>query len=273
MEIIKLISFDLDGTLLNDYGDVSDFSKIKINSFANRGIIISINTGRGLMGIRKYFEQLPITYSAANNGALVYNNLEDKVEVIHFIENEHKINIVDYVLEKDLTVNIFFENRVVINKFSKFYYGALYQKMLNPVIEPKLTGKEEAFSIDVEINDINMINNVVSDIEKYFGKYVTITHSGSNFFQINKNNITKGTALSYIAEKLSISLKNTLSVGDSANDYALLKTSGIALAMINGEERLKSIASSITKNDNNNDGAVDAIEAIMSEYENKERYV
>ncbi|HOF02074.1 MAG TPA: HAD-IIB family hydrolase [Spirochaetota bacterium] len=272
MEIVKLISFDLDGTLLNDYGDISDFSKKKIFSFADRGIITSINTGRGLMGMRKYLDQLPVTYSAANNGALVYNNLEDRVEVIHFIENEHKINIVDYVLEKDLTVNIFFENRVVINKYSEFYYGKLYQKMLNPVIEPKLTGTEEAFSIDVEISDINLIDTVVSDIEKYFGKYVAITHSGSNFFQINKNNITKGTALSYIADKLSIPLNNTLSIGDSANDYPLLETSGIALAMINGEERLKSIAHRITKEDNNNNGAVNLIESILSERGNEARY-
>jgi len=272
MEDIKLLSFDLDGTLLNDFGEISEYSIEKISSFKERGLHVSLNTGRGLMGMRKYFEQLPITYSSANNGSLIYNNIEDKVEIIHFIENEHKNNIIDYVLEKDLTVNIFFENKVVINKFSKFYYGNLYQKMLNPVIEPKLTGKEEVFSIDVEINDINMINTIVSDIEKYFGAHVTITHSGSNFFQINKKNITKGTALTYIADKLSIPLNNTLSVGDSANDYALLKTSGVALAMISGEEKLKSIAHRITKEDNNNDGAVNSIESIITEYYNRNRY-
>jgi hypothetical protein len=51
-------------------------------------------------------------------------------------------------------------------------------------------------------------------------------------------------------------LKNVISVGDSMNDYLLIKKSGVGIAMKNSSLKVKSIADEITMYTNNNNGAI-----------------
>ena len=53
-----------------------------------------------------------------------------------------------------------------------------------------------------------------------------------------------------------------LAAGDSPNDIAMLQEAGIAVAMGNGEEEVKSIADYITS-DNDHDGVGEAVEKFV----------
>jgi hydroxymethylpyrimidine pyrophosphatase-like HAD family hydrolase len=51
-----------------------------------------------------------------------------------------------------------------------------------------------------------------------------------------------------------------MAVGDSMNDEAMLRWAGCGVAMRNGDERVKKIASFVTEKSNDEDGAAIAIE-------------
>lgn len=73
--MIKLIALDLDGTLLNPDKKISEANKLAIHRAREAGVKIVLCTGRPLMGIKAYVDELDLLqaedYSITYNGGLV----------------------------------------------------------------------------------------------------------------------------------------------------------------------------------------------------------
>ena len=68
----KLVAIDLDGTLLNSYGDVSDENKKAIENAQNNNIEIVLTSGRTVDSIIQIAEEVKAQkYIIAGNGALI----------------------------------------------------------------------------------------------------------------------------------------------------------------------------------------------------------
>ena len=77
---IKMIGFDLDGTLLNSNKEISDYTRDVMREAVEQGVIILPATGRPLTGIPKPVMALPgIRYAVTANGARVVDVQENKV--------------------------------------------------------------------------------------------------------------------------------------------------------------------------------------------------
>ena len=63
--------------------------------------------------------------------------------------------------------------------------------------------------------------------------------------------------LKKLSEILSIPVENTMAVGDTENDIAIIKAAGIGVAMGNATDDVKAIASYITTS-NTDDGVANA---------------
>lgn len=57
--------------------------------------------------------------------------------------------------------------------------------------------------------------------------------------ELIRKTCNKGTGVKCVSEKLNIPLEDTIGFGDSMNDYAMMKTTGISVCMGNGSETLK----------------------------------
>ena len=80
---IKMIGFDLDGTLLNSNKEISDYTRDVMREAVKQGVIILPATGRPLTGIPKPVMALPgIRYAVTANGARVVDVQEDKVNIV-----------------------------------------------------------------------------------------------------------------------------------------------------------------------------------------------
>ena len=87
----------------------------------------------------------------------------------------------------------------------------------------------------------------------------TITTSFPNNLEIGGSTTSKAEALRQLGKKPGIRREEMLAAGDSPNDIAMLQEAGIAVAMGNGEEEVKSVADYITS-DNDHDGVGEAVE-------------
>ncbi|GAF40557.1 hypothetical protein FC83_GL002559 [Agrilactobacillus composti DSM 18527 = JCM 14202] len=83
MENIKLIAIDIDGTLLDDQGKISQANIAAINAATQAGIKVVLASGRPLSGLRKALSQLGLwdtqQYSIASNGAIIQENKTAKI--------------------------------------------------------------------------------------------------------------------------------------------------------------------------------------------------
>ena len=72
---IKMIGFDLDGTLLNSNKEISDYTRDVMREAVEQGVIILPATGRPLTGIPKPVMAHPgIRYAVTANGARVVDD-------------------------------------------------------------------------------------------------------------------------------------------------------------------------------------------------------
>ena len=120
----KLIAIDLDGTLLNSYGDVSDENKKAIENARKRDIEVVLTSGRMSDSVIAIADEVGANnFMIAGNGALIYdlkkkktlyNQCIPKEKVLKIIkiceENSiyYTINTEKYILAKSLNYNLMY---------------------------------------------------------------------------------------------------------------------------------------------------------------------
>ena len=79
-KMYKLVTVDLDGTLLNSYGEVTENTKEKIKKTQEKGVEIMIASGRPIDSIKEIAKEIESNnYFIAGNGALIYDIKKDEI--------------------------------------------------------------------------------------------------------------------------------------------------------------------------------------------------
>ena len=105
--------------------------------------------------------------------------------------------------------------------------------------------------------DKKMMGEVLKQLEN-----VTITSSFDHNLEIGGATTSKADAIQQLCRRLGITEEEIMACGDSPNDEAMLKASGLPVAMANGKEQIKSIAAYITGS-NDEDGVAQAIKKFV----------
>jgi len=71
----------------------------------------------------------------------------------------------------------------------------------------------------------------VEDLQAAFGPAMTVTRTHPDFVNVVPGGVDKGDALSWLAERLGIPAEDVLAVGDSDNDISMLAWAGSGVAM------------------------------------------
>ncbi|HIU64167.1 MAG TPA: HAD hydrolase family protein, partial [Candidatus Avacidaminococcus intestinavium] len=70
-------------------------------------------------------------------------------------------------------------------------------------------------------------------------------------------------AVSALAESKNIETKQTMCIGDSNNDFEMISSAGVGVAVANANNRIKNIARLLTTSNNENGVSV-AIEKVLN---------
>ncbi len=92
------------------------------------------------------------------------------------------------------------------------------------------------------------------------GMGVRIIDSGFAYHIVDEN-VGKGKALKFIAEKIGIEIEKFAAIGDSENDIDLIETAGIGIAVANADIKLKKVADIVTTKPDG-DGVIEALEFL-----------
>ena len=86
---------------------------------------------------------------------------------------------------------------------------------------------------------------------------MAVVQGSPDNFEVTAAGVDKGSALLALADLLGIPHENTLAVGDSENDRAMLEKAGIAAVMANGMPQIKAIGSIVSEADCDHDGVAE----------------
>lgn len=270
--MIEFIGTDLDGTLLNSYSKISSENIQAIRKAVNSGLTFAICSGRTLHSVNRFFENdLKIPgYRVVLNGAVVVDPDGQRV-----IDQPMDPKIVDEILKR----SEFSGFKVVLDGINDIY---IYDP--NHSWTTYYEGKSRHHLRADSVNDLIKLNHqadfnvykicfscppaklheLQKKLESFTSLPITISRSGSYYFEINEQDVTKLSALQHISEFSQIPMVNFMCFGDYGNDLEMIKNVGYGVAMQNAIESVKDAAWRITDNNNQN-GVAKMIEQVLKQ--------
>lgn len=271
---IKLIALDLDGTLLLPNKSLSEENKrILTKAAQEKGIYITIATGRPFTGIRKILEWLPcVRYVVLSNGAVVQDTYTGEIITKHFIKTEDALAFYDYASSQKLVVDFFDQGKRFVSpewemrvKQMDISQGTRQLLLSNCTIVKNqraylasLSGIEK---ISVRFQDETERDQYYGKMQELFPQLKICSSLGTNV-EANCKNITKASGLWDLIEYLGIGMDTVMAFGDNGNDYEMIEAAGIGVAMGNAEADIKKLADKITKS-NTEDGVAYMVKEVL----------
>lgn len=271
---IRLISFDLDGTFLDDNKNIPPENQRAIEEAAARGVHIVPATGRTYTGLPETLRSIPfIRYYITANGAHVYDAKEDRVisraEIplslaMRFYEYADNLPVI-YDCYK-LTCGYMTES--MWNKCEEYIKSPAMLKhvkaMRKPVPELKqylLESGEDILKMQMFFTDMDERRRQLEIMPVLFPELVFSSSIPGNV-EINIAAGTKGQALVRLCHLLGFEPQEAMAIGDGSNDLDMVSAAGTGVAMENAIEELKAAARYITGN-NNDAGFAEAVRKFV----------
>ena len=250
--MIKLIATDMDGTLLDQRGqlDLPRLEKI-LDKLDQRGVRFVIATGNEVHRMRQLLDHLSKrVVLVVANGARIFENdqllqaqtwddamvdralghfkgreCQDQFVVTAMNGGFVKKGTVFTELDKFMTpemIEKLYQRMQFVDEFdSKLFGGVLKMSMV--------VGEERSDSVLQEINDL-------------FDGHVRAVSSGYGCIDILQDGIHKAWGLEELLKRWNLKPEQIMAFGDSENDIEMLELAGISYAMENAEDRVKEIA-------------------------------
>ncbi len=271
MKDIKLIAFDLDGTLMTTDKRITQRTYNALKAASDQGIAIVPATGRFLRTVPQEIKDMPfVDYIISINGAYVFDVRNEKAIYRSEIPLQTSIDILSYFDSLPVAYDCYMDNDSFINSEMKDhideyvedrFYLDLVWKFRNPVSELKsylLEQKKDVQKIMAYTKDQNIRKMLMSELESGF-EDIIVTSSIKNNIEINAAGANKGDALKALADCIGIDIEQTMSFGDSYNDIPMIREAGTGVCMSNGNAETKGAADIIAPS-NDEDGVADIIE-------------
>ena len=287
----KLVTVDLDGTLLNSYGEVTENTKEKIKKTQEKGVEIMIASGRPIDSIKTIAEEINSKkYFIAGNGAIIYDIQKEKIIYEKYIPRQKIIEIAKICEENNISYNIYTEKNIITQDLKYnvlYYYKENLKKDANKITsiikvdsileyvknEPnikclKITVCDENQTIFKSIvRRLRAIENIdVMDVShmsrKVFKQGPEDIEIGYFYTEISSTQVNKWQAIKYLLPILQIKPEEVIGIGDNINDKEMIENAGLGVCMGQSTPVIKEISDEITDS-NTEEGVANVLEKIF----------
>jgi len=278
MKPIKLIAMDLDGTLFNPDGIITEKTKEELQRVGALGVHTVISTGRPFNGLP--FDQITdtdIEYAITTNGAAIYRIRDKKCLYDNSMTLDTYLPILEYILSREIHIDIYIDGKGYTPIRCRENIGRLdvpeslraYMIATRTPVEDLLEYVKDCGEKVQKINlnfypqsDGSLLHR--EDTLRFLQSNPDITVVGGGFrnFEIGKAGVTKIEGIRELCKLLDVPMEQTMAIGDSENDYSMINAAGIGVAMANASEDILAIADYITTS-NTEDGVGEAIKHFI----------
>jgi Cof subfamily protein (haloacid dehalogenase superfamily) len=281
--VVKLIVSDLDGTLLNQEGKVSEENKRALHLAQQQGVQVMIATGRPYRSAMEVVEeaglQCPLIYL---NGACIQTQNGERIQSIP-LGREQVQKLHQRFKEIGIYHQAYTDQGLYASRegFDHLKVEIDRLKSTNPALDSDIlksatVDRLKQYCVAGEhVEDVlhkpdaviykmlafSMVNDKLEQAraraEEIEG--VVVTASAENNIEINHPEAQKGKAVALYAEKLGIPLDQVMVIGDNHNDLSMMRIAGVSVAMGNADEEVKRVCKYVTR-PNSEHGVAYAIE-------------
>ena len=271
---VKLIAFDLDGTLLDRRKNIPEANLQALMAAAEAGALLVPATGRIYTGIPEQIRALPgARYFITINGAYAYDAQEDRNLYSSELSVELCLRLIRYMDTLPVIYDCYQDNwgfisRSMFQRAGDFIPDPGIMKMMRelrtPVDNLAETLRQKGRPVQkmqMHFQDLAERDRQLKLVAERFPEAAVSSSLPWNI-EINSAGATKGQALKALCSALGIDLRDTLAFRDGTNDLDMIRTAGIGVAMDNGAEEVKAAADWIAPS-NINCGVAAGIKRFM----------
>lgn len=268
---LKLIVFDLDGTLLNDEGKIGEETKYLVHELKKSGVRFSFASGRVHSAMVKFTEELDVNMPFISlDGALIKNSKDSTVVYQSFLKKSHVLKcirlseqyLVNFVLCHADAIYFTEAHNIIPQITDKF--GALYKEVSS--YDNYLDETLEVFFAGSNRQAVAYLRDRLSfpfTLGCSSSFYRSSSQESIYYLEIRKGGSTKGKALKRLLKYLNIQEKETAVLGDWYNDIPMFQTNTFKVAVSNAVAELKRNADYVTKRSNNEDAASEFLNLVL----------
>ncbi len=265
--MIRLIAFDLDGTLMGDERKIRPRVQQTIAKAQERGITVTLATGRMFSALLPFARQLNIQAPVlAYQGGWIQEPDADAPLYRISLPREPAQATLTLARENGWHTVLYADGRIYLQELREspeFYRGLLGSDF-------------QLVSSWTEVLDANLIDKVlfVADphdipemgkrLRTELDRQAQVFRSHARFIEVVPLGVDKGRGLAWLADYLNLQQTEIMAVGDQENDVAMVKWAGLGVAMGNAVPLVQEVADWVAP-PLDQDGAAVALEKFVLE--------
>ena len=246
----RLLVVDIDGTLLNQQGTISEADRRAITGAVRAGITVALSTGRAVAASRWVLEHLRLNgYHMFFDGALVADPFRGHEVYAEPIPPHLVREVVEYLWQHGMRIDL----------YSSTHFFAEHLDWVTDIrrdffrTPPTLVSfdgiweRERILKATLVVRSAGEKAGARRFVEYFAGRLAfswtqTPAFPDVDFINVLSRCVSKGKALQELASFLGVPLAETVAIGNGANDVPLLAAAGFGIAVGNACEELKEVA-------------------------------
>ncbi|MBK4347624.1 HAD family hydrolase [Lacisediminihabitans changchengi] len=240
----RLVVLDLDGTLLDDAGDVSDRNSSALRRAEDDGARVVIATGRPPRWLEHLRADIPATIAVCCNGGLVMDLESDTVLAAHPLDGSRLQQAITELRARGLRFAAATEGLPEVGLTAEHSFPARGDRVV-----PRATLADLCAGIFVKVLVRPELEDAAAVVEHFGRDYATdftLTRSTNDgLIEISAAGITKGAVIDGLAREWGIASADAIAFGDMPNDIEMLLWAGHSVAMGNADDAVKAITTEV----------------------------
>ena len=249
----QIIASDLDGTLFDSNGNLSEVNLQAIKQLHEMGIYFVPTTGRAFDEMPAVLRDCPyIRYYINSDGGCLYDKRED---ICHEIPMPQQVSqmVFDNLFSCPTIMSVHTDTGSYTDAdthapeiYRQYHCGDAFINLVMQVNVPRSNFKEHFYNHEAvqmicvyfqNMEDRNRCKQLFENDSR-----LLVAQSDPCNLEIFSSDAGKGNTLLYLADMLGIDHSDTIAMGDGHNDCTMLQAAGLGLAMANGAEVVKQTA-------------------------------
>ena len=272
----KFVAIDLDGTMLNSYGVVTENTKNVIQNVIDKGIDVIIASGRPIDSIKTIAKEIGSNkYFIAGNGALVYDIQNEEIIYEKYISKEKALEIIKICEENSISYNLYTETTIIANSLRYnvlYYYKENLKKEENK--RTKITIVDDVYDYVKKLDNPRFLKITICDSNKFVFQSIIrklrkvnnievldVSHMSRKvikqgtedipieyyYTEISLKDVDKWNAITFLAQKMNVKQEEIVAIGDNINDKNMIENAKLGIAMEGSSPNIIKIADVITR--------------------------
>ncbi len=260
---------DLDGTLLNRNGELSNYSYSVIHELLQDGIPFTVASARSLHTMKRILGDLPFQLPViCMNGAYICDFSEHRYLVVNDLPYSIKSGVLDYFKLNGLGafISAFIDQQECLfhyrlNNPGQLWYLEDRQRAKDRrlkesnTLEPHYDQQVVSFTL---MESESTLRQVQSDLKQTFGDQLNLNLTenlylpGSWWLTIHHGKANKAQGIQYLLDQGLAHAKHLTVFGDELNDQKMFELSSHAIAVSNAHPHIRDLADTVIESNEHN---------------------